>query len=90
MRSALALVAFSSAVLTLASPWGRPHGPKYGGHKPSKNSEWSLKRFETLVVFGDSYSDDSRLGYFINNDGEAPPVGYENPVVSLDQHHLLL
>ena len=90
MRSALALVAFSSAVLTLASPWGRPHGSKYGGHKPSKNSDWDLKHFESLVVFGDSYSDDSRLGYFINNDGEAPPVGYENPVVSLDQHHFLL
>jgi phospholipase/lecithinase/hemolysin len=34
-----------------------------------------LKKFENLVTFGDSYTDESRLGYFINNNGSAPPAG---------------
>ncbi|KAF2019333.1 carbohydrate esterase family 16 protein [Aaosphaeria arxii CBS 175.79] len=43
-------------------------------------SGWKSKNFTTLVTFGDSYSDESRLGYFINNNGSAPPVGWEQPV----------
>ncbi|KAJ4294858.1 hypothetical protein N0V88_005095 [Collariella sp. IMI 366227] len=31
--------------------------------------------FETLVTFGDSYTDNGRLGYYINNSGKAPPPG---------------
>ncbi|AEO70785.1 bbbe63fc-97a8-48dd-bcb0-0dc34096bccf [Thermothielavioides terrestris] len=31
--------------------------------------------FSTLVVFGDSYTDDGRLSYYINNGGKAPPPG---------------
>ncbi|KAJ2902592.1 Acetylesterase [Zalerion maritima] len=31
--------------------------------------------FENLVTFGDSYTDENRLGYFINNNGDAPPAG---------------
>jgi phospholipase/lecithinase/hemolysin len=38
-------------------------------------------RFKTLVTFGDSYTDENRLGYFINNNGSAPPVGWQQPVV---------
>ncbi|PNS16309.1 hypothetical protein CAC42_6416 [Sphaceloma murrayae] len=41
--------------------------------------QWGAKRFKSLVSFGDSYTDDSRLGYFINNNGAAPPVGWVNP-----------
>ncbi|TKX26534.1 acetylesterase-1 [Elsinoe australis] len=40
---------------------------------------WGAGRFKSLVSFGDSYTDDSRLGYFINNNGSAPPVGWVNP-----------
>jgi hypothetical protein len=50
---------------------------------PTKSPSWKLSSLKTLVVFGDSYSDDSRLGYFISHNGAAPPVGYANPVVSL-------
>jgi len=32
-------------------------------------------QFKTLVTFGDSYTDENRLGYFINHNGSAPPVG---------------
>lgn len=31
--------------------------------------------FSTLVTFGDSYTDDGRLGYYINNNGNGPPPG---------------
>lgn len=47
-----------------------------------------LKNFTSLVVFGDSYSDESRFNYFVAHNGSAPPVGYANPVVRLLALHL--
>jgi len=41
-------------------------------------SHW-LPYFDNLVTFGDSYTDESRLGYFTSHDGQAPPVGYLLP-----------
>jgi phospholipase/lecithinase/hemolysin len=41
--------------------------------KPTKGS------FETLVTFGDSWTDNGRLGYYINNGGKAPPAGVMHP-----------
>lgn len=38
-------------------------------------SQCGLKKFENLVAFGDSYTDEGRLSYFINNNGTAPPAG---------------
>jgi phospholipase/lecithinase/hemolysin len=35
----------------------------------------SKKLFDTLVTFGDSYTDNGRLGYYINNNGQGPPPG---------------
>ncbi|KAK4499334.1 hypothetical protein PRZ48_009847 [Zasmidium cellare] len=57
-------------------PWGGPQhgGPQHGGQ------QWGLKKFTSLVAFGDSYTDDSRLGYFGAHNGTAPPVGWVNPV----------
>lgn len=43
---------------------------------------WRDGKFKTLVTFGDSYTDENRLGYFINNNGSAPPVAWQQPVVS--------
>lgn len=31
--------------------------------------------FENFVTFGDSYTDNGRLGYYIANNGSAPPAG---------------
>lgn len=42
---------------------------------------WKDGKFNTLVTFGDSYTDENRLGYFINNNGSAPPIGWEQGVV---------
>ena len=47
-------------------------------HAPSA---WEAENFKTLVTFGDSYTDENRLGYFINHNGSAPPVGWEQGVV---------
>jgi len=41
---------------------------------------WRDGKFKTLVTFGDSYTDENRLGYFINNNGSAPPVAWQQPV----------
>lgn len=42
---------------------------------------WKAGKFKTLVTFGDSYTDENRLGYFSKNNGSAPPVGWDQPVV---------
>ncbi|KAM7199893.1 GDSL lipase/esterase [Naviculisporaceae sp. PSN 640] len=36
------------------------------------------RKFDTLVTFGDSYTDNGRLGYYINN-GTPPPGVYHTP-----------
>lgn len=43
--------------------------------------KWSIQDFKTLVTFGDSYTDDTRISYFINHNGSAPPVGWVEPIV---------
>lgn len=52
------------------------------GDTGSSECTWDLKKFSTLVAFGDSYTDDSRLSYVGSHNGSCPPVGYANPVVS--------
>lgn len=39
------------------------------------------KDWQNLVVFGNSYADESRWDYFVNHDGDAPPVGWTGPEV---------
>lgn len=39
------------------------------------NSVWNVDNFDSLVTFGDSYTDENRLGYFIVHNGTAPPAG---------------
>lgn len=67
------------SLCALATAWPPPHS----GGWPSgpSTSPWDLTKFETLVVFGDSYSDDSRLNYFSNHAGQAPPVAWVDPPV---------
>lgn len=38
-------------------------------------SAWSVSRFNSLVAFGDSYTDENRLKYFGQHHGSAPPAG---------------
>lgn len=45
------------------------------------NSLWDLTQFKALVAFGDSYTDESRIGYFGAHNGAAPPTGWIGPVV---------
>ena len=40
-----------------------------------QSSVWSLENFDSLVTFGDSYTDENRLNYFLQNKGNPPPPG---------------
>lgn len=46
--------------------------------EPDSKNGW-IPSFTNLVAFGDSYTDESRLSYFITHGGEAPPTGYLPP-----------
>ena len=46
----------------------------------SISSPWQLSRFASLVTFGDSYTDESRLAYFIRHNGSGPPPGSLMPL----------
>ncbi|KAF2469692.1 uncharacterized protein BDR25DRAFT_47192 [Lindgomyces ingoldianus] len=63
----------SSSTTVLALSLGFPTGH-------AQHGRWDVKNFKSLVTFGDSYTDENRLGYFINHNGSAPPVGWEQPV----------
>ncbi|KAK5167204.1 uncharacterized protein LTR77_007935 [Saxophila tyrrhenica] len=84
---AVALAGAVTVANALATPdLSERHGPPSYHHgrpgKPSSGSGWDLETFTSLVIFGDSYSDDSRLGYFINSGGDPPPVGWVEPVAN--------
>ncbi|KAF2433500.1 hypothetical protein EJ08DRAFT_628689 [Tothia fuscella] len=68
---AFALLDFSSKV------YGRPASSS-GVLSPA--SEWKIDNLKSIVAFGDSYTDEQRLSYFINHNGTAPPVGWVQPV----------
>ncbi|KAL0636824.1 hypothetical protein Q9L58_004182 [Maublancomyces gigas] len=67
-----AAAALFLAVLSDAIPTGTYNVPRNSNFAP-----WG--KIKNIVVFGDSYTDEGRLSYFINNNGEAPPVGYIQP-----------
>lgn len=48
---------------------------------PGLVASWDLANFSNLVVFGNSYADESRWAYFTSHDGSAPPVEWNEPVV---------
>lgn len=50
---------------------------------------WSLAQFSSLITFGDSYTDENRLNYFIQNGGAAPPPGTLLPEVSTASTYLV-
>lgn len=70
-----------AALLTLAIA-GFSNAQISGYTRNSTSQDWGLKNFTSWVAFGDSYTDDSQLSYFIANNGSAPPVGWVNPAVS--------
>jgi len=83
MKLAVAITTiFALATSSYAWPPIHPHGAPWD-HPSGSQSSWNLANFSSLVAFGDSYTDDSRLGYFISNAGQAPPLGWVDPVVSM-------
>lgn len=49
----------------------------------SASTATATASFANLVTFGDSYTDDGRLSYYINNGGNPPPVGVVQPPSSV-------
>ncbi|MCJ1292882.1 hypothetical protein MMC34_004435 [Xylographa carneopallida] len=43
--------------------------------RANASDAWVVERFSSLVTFGDSYTDENRLGYFGSHNGSAPPPG---------------
>lgn len=74
MLCSVALIAAASAGLAASANVG------------SNSPPWDLASLKSLVVFGDSYSDDSRLNYFVTHNDSAPPVGWVDPAVSDSCH----
>ncbi|CAI6337060.1 unnamed protein product [Periconia digitata] len=50
------------------------------GPPSNGSSEWQPGKFKTLVTFGDSYTDENRLGFFASHNGTAPPPGWDGGV----------
>ncbi|KAL2405894.1 Acetylesterase [Exophiala dermatitidis] len=55
--------------------FGVPRHSSNSGHSSPSGTPWSVSNFDSLITFGDSYTDESRLGWFINHNGSAPPAG---------------
>lgn len=51
--------------------------------RDTPSNGWAGKEIESLVTFGDSYTDEQRVNYCGSNNGTAPPVGWIEPVVCL-------
>ncbi|KAL4806248.1 hypothetical protein BDV18DRAFT_160315 [Aspergillus unguis] len=52
----------------------------FGAALARRPGQWGPAEWKGLVTFGNSYTDDSRLEYFENHNGSAPPVGWNQPV----------
>jgi len=62
----LAFTLLAASAVVLADTDSASHNP---------HGSWHLRSFDNLITFGDSYTDENRLGYFTTHNGTAPPVG---------------
>jgi len=69
------ILAFALSLAGLIAPASSSTLPRHHNPPASSNSVWSVSNFRSLLTFGDSYTDESRLGWFINHNGTAPPAG---------------
>jgi len=65
----------STFALLTASAVVFAHSDHHGHAGWGSESRTWAPSFDNLVAFGDSYTDESRLGYFQNHNGQAPPPG---------------
>ncbi|MBE7179720.1 MAG: SGNH/GDSL hydrolase family protein [Terriglobus roseus] len=81
------LASFVSVVLGGNTHRSAPHGASQGGYGgfpyggDGGKRAWTHLDIRSLVTFGDSYTDESRLSYFIGHAGSPPPPGTILPVV---------
>ncbi|EXJ81977.1 hypothetical protein A1O1_08044 [Capronia coronata CBS 617.96] len=71
-------IAFAAVALLVPSTTGASV-PKHARSQHESTQPWSVSNFDSLITFGDSYTDESRLGWFINHNGTAPPAGSLSP-----------
>lgn len=91
MTIASTIASLGLVAAAAANPPGWPHGPWGGPPWGGPGGQpWGLKKFTSLVAFGDSYTDDSRLNYFGEHNGTAPPVGWVDPVVCEILHSIFI
>ncbi|KAL2005065.1 hypothetical protein VTN00DRAFT_2915 [Thermoascus crustaceus] len=70
----LAIASLAASVSALGFPF-----PKKD-RTSSFGTAWNVRKFTNLITFGDSYTDENRLGYFLEHNGQAPPVGTVLPM----------
>jgi hypothetical protein len=80
MLSAVSLIVFLAATKVFGAPIGN-HSSLVGQNLSSPNGKWTLNGFKTFVAFGDSHTDEGRAIYFETHDWNAPPIGWNQPVV---------
>ena len=68
------------------------YGSRHSGSSVSRIRQggWRADGFKSLVTFGDSYTDETRLGYFLSHNNTAPPIGWVQPIVSSKLSLLML
>lgn len=76
----LPMLWFLLAVLLVSTSAHPQHGSGLGDWPAHR---WSARQFRSLITFGDSYTDENRLNYFLLHNGSAPPSGTFLPEVSL-------
>lgn len=69
----LLLAFFSLAAASMVS--ARDNHAAIKETSSSNKHSWFGGKFKNLVVFGDSYTDESRLDYFTAHNNTPPPVG---------------
>ncbi|KAH8817365.1 hypothetical protein F5884DRAFT_874362 [Xylogone sp. PMI_703] len=74
MRSLILLITLGSIAV----------GNSVGGGSSARGTNWKLRKFENLITFGDSYTDEGRLGYFWGHNGNAVPIGTVLPFSEVD------
>ncbi|KAF2235564.1 carbohydrate esterase family 16 protein [Viridothelium virens] len=70
---------FTKSILTALAAAQLAYGWSRLQTATNSSDSWNLKKFTSFTVFGDSYTDESRLGYFISHNGSAPPIGWVDP-----------
>jgi hypothetical protein len=77
----ITLAAVVALMISLGVVLAHPR-PTLPGMVTVESGSWTLESYKSMVVFGDSYTDESRILYLASHAGLKPPAGWVPPVVS--------